>query len=119
MELSIDAGTAERLAWGALSDRACCLVSPGTPDDQKKVRKEENAAKKSKHNPSAHDVALQATSWVEEFLTKFAQVEEIQNEFAKRYDAQVCLDRVLVRLQLRKSDVPGAIQTNSSSRRRG
>jgi hypothetical protein len=48
MELSIDAGTAERLAWGALSDRACCLVSPGTPDDQKKVRKEENAAKKSK-----------------------------------------------------------------------
>jgi len=71
MELSIDADTAERLARGVLSFIALIAWCRwrGTTDDEKKVRKEENAAKKSKHNPSAHDVALQATSWVEEIHT--------------------------------------------------
>jgi hypothetical protein len=40
-------------------------------------------------------------------------------KFAKRYDTQVCLDRVRWPSQSRDSDMPGAIQTNSSGRRRG
>ena len=52
---------------------------------------------------------LGAKVWVEDFLTEFAQ----------RYDAQVCLDRVGWPSQLRNSDMPGAIQTNSAGRRRG
>jgi len=61
------------------------LASLGTPDDEKKVRKEENAAKKS-----AHDGALQATSWV----------EEIQNEFAKRLPELVRKSRHSIRRYL-------------------
>ena len=69
MELSIDPGTAERLAWGPLSFIALIAWCRwrGTTDDEKKVRKEENAAKKSKHNPSAHDGAPQGTTWVGDF----------------------------------------------------
>jgi hypothetical protein len=50
MELSIDADTAERLARGVLSFIALIAWCRwrGTTDDEKKVKKEENVAKKSK-----------------------------------------------------------------------
>ena len=51
-------------------------------------------------------VAAYRDVWVEEFPT----------EFAPRY---VCLYRVRWPSQLRNSDMPSAIQTNSSSGRRG
>jgi len=61
------------------------------------------------------------TTTTREFRSKFAKggLREFQNEFTKRYGAHACLDRVRWPSQLRKSDVPGAIQTNSSGRRRG
>jgi hypothetical protein len=46
-------------------------------------------------------------------------VEEIPTEFAQRYNAQVCFDCVRWPSQLRNSDMPGAIQTSSPSRRWG
>jgi len=67
---------------------------------------------------------LGAVARVEEFPCAIIFQSEIwlwefQNKFAQRYGAQVCSDRVRWPSQLRNSDMPGAIQTNSSGRRWG